>query len=278
MMRSWHLDLLDALLPLLAGYGAFLGGKCIRGLRPFWRVALLVLAVGVVALLVVAYFTPLKDWTDPMLYRIGGETFPACLVALFLLGVVWGQPGRSTSSTFLAILVGLIGIILLVNHSGRLSWRWLGGAAWNNRADANGCVTQTTGWSCSPAAAVMLLHHHRIDATEGEMAYRARTNFLLGTSVYDMADAVSEKVGSLGGIAEVRRDGYEAWMLRGEPFLAHVTLPNLGGHALYVEQLTDDAAKVIDPRFGQRTTLSRPELERIWDGRGICLTPREGTP
>jgi hypothetical protein len=272
MLSPIGFDLLCVLLPLLIAGGAFLAGKLVCRLSYPWRWAVLLPVCGVVLLLVVAYFTPIRHWTNATLYRIGGETTVACVAAMLLLGVVWSQPGRSTSSAFLGALVGLIGVILLIHHSGRLTWRWLGGAAWHNRADAKGCVTQSTGWSCSPAAAVMLLHHHGINATEGEMAYRAGTNLLLGTNVYEMAVALSEKVKTMGLSVDVHREDYNRWQRRGVPFLAHVTIQNLGGHALFIERLTDEAAEVIDPRHGQRQTIPRAALERIWDGTGICLT------
>ena len=41
-------------------------------------------------------------------------------VGLFLLGVVWSQPGRSTSSAFLGVLAGLAWLLLGVESAGQL--------------------------------------------------------------------------------------------------------------------------------------------------------------
>ena len=119
----------------------------------------------------------------------------------------------------------------------------------------------------------MLLHHQGIRASEGELAYRAGCSLLLGTDLYGSADALTGFLEPRGQAALVERVDYPSAVERDSPFVANVTLPGMGGHALYVERLTPEHADVIDPRYGQRSRMSRDEFEAIWEGRGIWAGP-----
>ncbi len=269
MLRPPWLDLLALLLPPALGVLLFMAAAQLRRLPRFVFAAILTLTVSVVAFLVTAYFSPLRDWTDAWLYPLGGERSLACGAGLLLLGVVWGQPGRSTSSSFLVVVVALVTLILLLDGSGRLWWRWLSPGVWNNRCDAAGCVRQTSSVTCGPAAAVMLLHAHGIEASEGELAYEAETSFF-GTSLAALANVISKRAHSSGMSARVERLPFDTWAERQTPFLAQVQ--SSGGHALFVERLTDKEGHVIDPATGKRAVLPRAAFLRTWEGRGISLS------
>jgi hypothetical protein len=229
-------------------------------------------AVLAVVVLAVAYFTSVKDWTGAYLLAVGGETSPACWSAAFLLGVVWNSPGRSTSSAFLAIVVGLAAVFLLLNGSGRLWWRFLAEREWANGPGKDGSLAQTTGWTCAPTAAAMLLHAHGISATEGEMAYLAGTSWM-GTDLYATAEALDRKAAPSGLRARVERTDFETCLARGVPFVVTVRLPGIGGHALFVERIDARGVEVIDPIRGRRQVLPRERFESLWEGRIVFLSP-----
>src|SRR5262249_29827970 len=126
------------------------------------------------------------------------------------------------------------------------------------------------GQTCSPAAAAMLLRHYGIDASEGEMAYLARTS-LLGTEVQALARALTHKIKDKGWSAAVRTMDYESCITLKKPFIPHVWVPGLGGHAILVESLGQDSVIAVDPRFGQRSEISRPEFEAQWEGIVIAI-------
>jgi len=270
MLRPLPLDLLSAALPPGAGLLAFFAGKTLHRLPTLLRRAVLGLVLLLIALLVGAYLTSLCDWSGPLLYPLGGETVAACTAALLLLGVVWSQPGRSTSSGFLLTVVCLAVLILVLAVSGQLWWRWFDRQVRHNTADARGCVQQTTGFTCSPAATVMLLHQNNLSFTEGELAYQASTS-LLGTDLYSMAQVLTDLGRDQGWYGEVERVDYDTWVERGEAFVAHTNLPGLGGHALFVRCLTPELAEVVDPRFGQPEKMSRADFLRLWEGRTLRL-------
>lgn len=144
---------------------------------------------------------------------------------------------------------------------------------WEKTADAKGYVQQSSGLTCSPAAAVMLLHHYAIPASEGEMAYLAGTSFF-GTDALGMARALTWKTAARGWHAEVVTPDF-ASCLKLTPFIAHVHLPNIGGHALLVDKADSDYVHVIDPLDGQRRKMAREEFEAVWLGIMIHIRTNE---
>jgi hypothetical protein len=269
MLRPLPLDLLTFLLPLSAGALAFVLGRSFRRWPRALRIGTVVLALAVVAAGATSLARILPSDAGLVMSWLGGPTVLLSGVALLLLGVVWGVPNRSLSSGFLAALTALAGCLLLIETSGRLWWRFCAAQAWQRSADAEGCLQQSSGLTCSPAAAVMLLHRHGISSTEGEMAYLAGTS-LFGTDAHSMTRALRWKAQPHGWQAEVRQTDYEACVRQTAPFVAHVTRPSLG-HALLVEKMSADQVEVLDPLDGRRRKMSRADFEQVWDGTAIQL-------
>ncbi len=186
---------------------------------------------------------------------------------MVLLGVVLKVRGRSFSTGFLYTLAGLALLLIAVESSGRLWWRYVGHEAFQNFPDENGFIRQSSGMTCSPAAAAMLLHCYGLRVSEGEMAYRAGTSFL-GTDAFSEAHAVHSLVEPLGLKAVASHKSYDDCLRDERPFLAHVHGVN-EGHALLVQAMTPEAVAVLDPADGLRRQISRSEFERIWDGTAI---------
>lgn len=72
-------------------------------------------------------------------------------------------------------------------------------------------------------------------------------------------------------VAQVVTADYDAAMKQQGPFLACVTIPGIGSHAVLVLNMNADGVELIDPRFGQRQKLSRAEIERQWEGKIVYL-------
>jgi hypothetical protein len=270
MLHPLMLDVLGFLLPLCVGACAFVAGRSLRRMSRTVQIALVVLCIGVVAVAGASFVRPLPDEVGRVLSLLGGAAVLLSWVALLLLGVVWGVPGRSLSSGFLAALAGLAGCLVLIESGGRLWWRFCAPQMWNRTADPKGLLHQSSAVTCSPAAAVMLLHHHGINASEGEMAYLAGTS-LFGTDAHAMARALDQK-GYPHMTALVERTDYENLLRRGGPFLAHVQ-ESFTGHALLVVAVSAEHVEVLDPLDGRQRRMSRVEFERVWDGMAISMIP-----
>src|SRR5947209_4007089 len=209
MLHPLPLDIVGFLLPVALGALAFATGRSLRHRRKPLRVGVLTVTVAVVAAAGLSLAVPLPGGFIDFLSRLGGTTVLLYWAALLLLGVVWAAPGRGLSSGFIAALATLTGCLIVIETGGRLWWRFAAPELWERTADAGGCLRQRSGLTCSPAAAVMLLHRHGIPASEGEMAYLAGTS-LFGTDAPSMCRALQAKVEPLGRRAEARRTDYEA--------------------------------------------------------------------
>ncbi len=269
MIRPVYLDLLDILLPLSATLAALAGGRFLNRLPLRVFRAVIGIAVAIVLFLAVSYFMPIHAAVSDAFWHIGGVTFVACIMAMLLLGVVWTSRGRSTSTGFLGVMVGLVVVIVMLDSGGRLWWRFAAESTWQNVPDAAGCLKQSSAWTCSPATAAMLLHHYGIEASEGEMAYLAGTNYL-GTDAPSIAHALSAKAAPKF-VAHVADATYDACIGRTEPFLACIHLPGLGGHAVLALRVHLEHIELIDPRFGHRQRLNRTEIETQWQGKIVYL-------
>jgi len=108
----------------------------------------------------------------------------------------------------------------------------------------------------------MLLHYYGIKTSEGEMAYLARTSLLGGTDHYALADALAAKLQSSASFqlanspatahahmwtARVRQTDYDSCARAETTFVAHMVIPLVGNHALFVRRVTPDHADIIDP-------------------------------
>jgi hypothetical protein len=174
----------------------------------------------------------------------------------------------------IACLAAAMGGLILLQSGACLWWRLVRAELWERRADAGGGLQQATGWTCYPAAAVMLLHHYGIAAGEGEMAYSANTS-LWGTDDHAMARAMTARGYPAGWRARVEITDYEACVRQGGPFIAQVVPPTIGPHALFVRSTGPESLRVIDPLDGVPKELSRTAFESMWTGRLIRFLRRE---
>lgn len=269
MLRPLVFDILALVLPLFLGALAFWGGRSLRRLPGGLRVCFVGFAVVIVAGGAVSLAGLLPDAVGRLVSWVGGGTVLLSWAALLLLGVAWSAPGRRLSGGFLTGLAAVAGCLLLIEGSGPLWWRFAAPELWQNTPDSQGYLRQSSGLTCSPAAAAMLLRRHGIEASEGEMAYLAGTS-LFGSDAYAMGRALSRKVRPHGWRAYAGHMSYEECVRRGEPFLAHVWGPDLG-HAVLVERISREEVRIVDPLEGRPKRMPRGDFERVWDGTVVTV-------
>jgi hypothetical protein len=268
-VRPLAVDLATFALPLLIGVGLFLLGRSFRRWPWSLRAAAVTLSVTMIAAGLLALTSAFPDNLRRVLFLAGGLTVLLCCVAMFLFGVVWAVPGRSMSSPFIGTLAVVALIVIGIESSGRLWWRVVSPGIWSRTTDEEGLLQQSSAVTCSPTAAVMLLHQVGITAGEGEIAYLAGTS-VLGTDAEGIERALEAKAGPHGWRVEAGRKTYDECARAGGPFLAHVSGQYLG-HAVLVVTLNAKDVHLIDPADGQRHELRREEFERDWDGMTVRL-------
>jgi hypothetical protein len=265
MTRPLAIDLWNVFFPLVIGAAAFGTGMWSWRWPRTARNGLIVLAVTGAAVVGASAAGMLSPAADRTMSLIGSAPVLLCWMTLILLGLVWAVPTRRWSSRFLAFLVGVAGFLILIDAGACLWWRFGASDLWENTANAGGGVRQSTGLTCYPASAAMLLHHYGISATECEMAYLGNTT-PFGSDAHSMARALTLKLLSRGWRAEMEATNYVTLVRRGDPFIAHVDPPDVGSHAIFVQQAGPEFVEVIDPLDGARRRMSRADFEAVWDG------------
>ncbi len=269
MMRPLALDLAAFFLPCITCVLLFLLGRRFQSWSKSLRIVTLTASVIVLSVGLASLARLLPTGVERIGFQLGGMTTLLCWVATFLLGVVWGVPGRSLSSSFLIALATIALVMVGIESSGRLWWRFAAPATWNRTADGMGLLQQSSSVTCSPTAAVMLLRLADIPASEGEMAYLSGTS-VLGTDAQGMSLALEQKAASHGWRVEVGPTTYDECVRRGEPFLAHVKGRYLG-HAVTVVGAREEGVLLLDPADGKAHTMSRQDFEQDWNGMAIWL-------
>lgn len=269
MFRPLMIDLLAVLLLLaIGGVALVVGWRLHRCGRP-WFLGGVMLSL-LFSMVVVLSGTAFQDQAGTLIHRLGGAVLLGCFPGCFLMGVVWGNPRRTFSNGFCGFLTALLMALVVMAGGGRLMWRCFATSMWENTADKNGCLLQSSGMTCAPAAAAMLLHHLGIHATEGEIAYLSNTS-LFGNTLHGMTETLDLKVQPLGLKTRVGRLNYEEAQGLGGPFMAQSTTYGIKGHAIYVERVEEDHVVIIDPLQGHRARLWRQEFERKWNGRSLWV-------
>lgn len=275
MLRPLSLDLLEFLALLFLGAGAFcLGRHYVRWPTLFRRAAVIVATLAVFAVGAV-YFGLLPPAARQVVFFVGGPKIVLCALALFLLAIAWRQPRGSFSLSFLRFLIGVAGLILLIESSGRLYWRFFAADAWNRSVDRLFATIdsedlRTDGRSHAP-------WRLRNQASEGELAYLSRTSFF-GTDALALSRALDIKVRSKDASATFQNTDYERCLELRLPFIATVRTAGIYYHAVFVERITSDYVVVIDPATGARRTTSRSQFQKQWNGEAVqVIVPAEAS-
>jgi hypothetical protein len=263
MLRPLSYDILALIIPILIGAMMFWCGRSLRRFPRILEIGLIVLAVAIVIGGAASLAGYLPDRINWFIWQVGGGTILLSWVAIFLLGIAWASQNHRLSHRFLATLVALGGCLVLIEGSGRLWWRYATSDLWENTPDVFGLMRQSSGMTCSPTAAAMLLHLYGIQASEGEMAYLAGTS-LFGSDAFGMAHALREKVRPYGWQVYAGHTTYEECFQRKQPFVAHVEGKSTG-HAILVVKVSEETMVIIDPSEGSPRLMARSDFQEIWD-------------
>ncbi|MBI3923690.1 MAG: hypothetical protein HY318_19880 [Armatimonadetes bacterium] len=212
--------------------------------------------------------TPL---TNVVYWKVGGSgclSLVTCLLFLSYAAVTRRTHPQRLMVWFLASIVTLV--LVLVGGSS-LFWRAWGMKALSRKPGPDGILKQSTAFTCAPAAAAMMLHCYGIEASEGEMAYYGRTNLLLGTSLYGVARGLRNRYRYTGFFPT-----YEHTSLRRAsevrlPFVAALSLPETGPHAVLVVEYHPSEVVVVDPYLGKHRRLSTREFANAFLGDIVSI-------
>lgn len=130
------------------------------------------------------------------------------------------------------------------------------------RVDADGLCRQSTGFSCSAAAAAMYLDRVGVATTEAEMAEACATT-REGTTDAGIARGLRRKLP--GRRVRVRAPAYEALQA---PALVSILIQRDIGHSVLLEHAGPEGVRIADP-LGSRRTMSKALFLARWQGTSI---------
>jgi predicted double-glycine peptidase len=189
--------------------------------------------------------------------------------AMFIFGAgmvivrrsVWKRDGLLVGAGYLLLHCGVVAVLIGRPHE-----------MLNGVVNAEGVCHQTSGYSCGPASAAMLLHRHGVDATEREMAdlcvTRSGGTKMSGTSDSGLMRGLRLKLKDWA-TPVISAPPYEQIPV---PALVAIQLSPSLCHCILVSAVEPDQVRVLDPLYG-RGTIPRAQFERAWCRSAIHVEP-----
>lgn len=265
---------IEAILTLLLGFLAIMWGKRLGRLllrkgatannlfKGKTSVSLAFLGVYI-GLLVLALYVP-QFHGLPLEWRVYGMRVTWTLMRVMLLGfcglafiISWKTARLQVIAVVLLGIVGVGGFTAAEAHFLAPIHTEL-----VNNLRPNGIFKQTSSSSCAPSALANVLRLWGIDATESSVARLAGTS-RLGTSMPQLI--VAARGFGMDGI-ELFPTWEQMRQINRPGVLASWLYSDLGKapHAIALLGMSQDAAVIADPAFGEIYEIPRPEFERIW--------------
>lgn len=138
------------------------------------------------------------------------------------------------------------------------------------RLDDDGVCLQSLSFTCGPAAAVTALQSFGFEAAEGPLAVAARTSPIIGTSPWNLYQAVKSKYAASGLRCSFRYLDSLEDTPQGSVVLVVVKDAMLTDHCVAVMGYTDRTVTIADPMEGL-IHMPRAEFARQWRRCGIIL-------
>ena len=233
---------------------------------------LISITAGLAALTAAAtHFQPVRAYLGYIFDVLGGEGAVAGYALLILLGAA---RTRTRSSMF--IVGACLAFLVIVPFAfSSLYWRYFGVEIHANYPEKDGCILQSSGVTCAPASASMLLNKYGIRVSEGLLAERAGTNLIGGTNEYSLARAIQSVVSANGYIAKAENISLRQLCKLNRPVVAFMMMPNIGGHAILVESLNVDTVNIIDPLNASQEKIPITEFKDKWTGTVISISKKD---
>ena len=254
-----------AVIGLLTGAGMSRLGK---------RAALSACLCVVIATLALAagWFIPVSRYSPMVFALVAGRTKFALLSFVVPAGLAAAMP-------FLPYRMERRGVVVMIALSiyAFAVFPFLGAAMAGDvlvnlptRFDSNGICRQSTSFTCGPAAAVTALHQFGLNISEGRMAVLSRSCPWIGTSDYDLTQAICRTVSGRPVNCFYGQWDEPPKLTEHQVLLAMLRQGPWTNHCVVVLDATDKAVVFADPAEGL-ISLSKDRFLKLWTGRGILL-------
>ena len=214
-------------------------------------------------------------WDDFIFF----ERLPAHLAVLFILGLCWHLPSR-VSRSLIAVLIVIAGGYGLLEISGPLLLPVYGSRLDETVAPAlSGAVdtptgksppvelTQSTGWTCGPAALAWAMQLKGLPVSEKQAAQLTATTPFHGTGDRGIVRA-AHRLGMPARI--VRKLSYEELTTLPHPCLVTWSLGGMVMHFIVVIEADERGVQVGDPMMG-RMEYTKEEFLQKWQRNAVVF-------
>jgi predicted double-glycine peptidase len=139
------------------------------------------------------------------------------------------------------------------------------------KIDADNICSQSTDYTCGPAAAVTALRQLGLSAQEGEIAVLSRTTPISGTMPWSLYKAIQNRYAADGLQCEFRHFDSINELRQSQVTLAVIKDAFMLDHCVVVLKVSDDSVILGDPVLG-RIKMSYKDFADVWRFYGISLT------
>ncbi|BBM83460.1 cysteine peptidase family C39 domain-containing protein [Candidatus Uabimicrobium amorphum] len=144
------------------------------------------------------------------------------------------------------------------------------------RITKDGCCMQSTGHTCGPAAAVTLLLHHGISASESEVARMCGVSPLTGTNEFVLCSVMNSLAKRNNSPLRFKMKAIEFRKIeqQPQPFLGVIRLNGMIAHWIMIKTIDGKQLTIADPLCGV-VKRQRADYKNIWLQRCIVIDEKE---
>ncbi|MBN2020821.1 MAG: hypothetical protein JW749_11430 [Sedimentisphaerales bacterium] len=251
--------------------GALFGRSFSRLKYPRWCWGYFI-PLALVALLLITTYISLKTFIPPIVWFSGGRIrfviigFSSAMGAMTLFGRLRNRIEKAVVLTLTAAAIIWASILPFLVPA--LIQNELTGL--QTKIDSDNICSQSTDFTCGPAAAVTALRQLGLSAQEGEIAVLSHASPISGTMPWCLYKALQNRYSDVGLDCRLQRfDSID--QLRNAPVtLAVVKDAFMLDHCVAVLDVEDDTVTIGDPILG-RIKMTRKAFAGVWRFYGIVL-------
>lgn len=135
-----------------------------------------------------------------------------------------------------------------------------------NHPPGKSIYTQSTDWSCGPAAGAMFLQQLGIRASEKQLSLMSPANRFTGTGPYQLRNGLQTAIGGQNNSVRILSPAPEELFQLKPPIIMMIRLNALINHWVVITKITGKNILVKNPLYKRIQEYSRRSLLHEWEG------------
>ena len=199
--------------------------------------------------------------------------FLPLLPLLFLMGIAAQYRQNSSRRVLYSAIAGFCMVAYLFIQINIITFDY---DSLKGRITQDGCCMQSTGHTCGPAAAVTLLLHHKIPASEKEIARMCGSSPLTGTNEFVLCNVMNFLAERSNSSVRFKMQAidFEEIKRQSPPFLGVIRLNGMIAHWIMIKEVHDKELTIADPLCGV-VKRQQADYKDTWLQRCIVIDEKE---